>query len=181
MPDDVPNDLRSHKLCGQSDPQEKELEEILVRLDDAWGQLFRRVAIDLKDCDHAIPLMQMGLLRLLDGLGAQRMSDIAARLDLTQSGCTALVDRAIQSELVTRHRDPADRRVVWVQLTAQGNQRLDELRRLRSRMIARYLRHLDQGELSLLATLLGRVAETIAVAPSPDASSSHSPESNVSL
>ena len=83
--------------------QEKQLEDVLVRLDEAWGQLFRRVAVDLKECTSAIPLMQMGLLRLLDGGGAQRMSDIATRLDLTQSGCTALVDRAIQSGLVERY------------------------------------------------------------------------------
>jgi len=181
VPDDVSNELGDHKLGDHIDQQDKELEEILVRLDEAWGQLFRRVAIDLKDCAHSIPLMQMGLLRLLDGLGAQRMSDIAARLDLTQSGCTALVDRAIQSELVTRYRDPADRRVVWVQLTTQGNQRLDELRLLRSRMIARYLRHLDHGDLELLATLLGRVADAIAVAPAVVLSSLSSPESNACL
>ncbi len=109
--------------------------------------------------------MQMGLLRLLDGLGAQRMSDIATRLGLTQSGCTALVDRAIQSELVERYRDPADRRVVWVALTPHGNQTLDELRRIRSRFMAKYLSHLDQAELNLLATLLGRAAAAIALEP----------------
>lgn len=138
---------------------------MLVRLDEAWGQLFRRVAVDLKECTSAIPIMQMGLLRLLDGLGAQRMSDIATRLDLTQSGCTALVDRAIQSELVERYRDPADRRVVWVALTPHGNQTLDELRRIRSRFMAKYLSHLDQTELNLLATLLGRAADAIALEP----------------
>lgn len=147
--------------------QEKQLEDVLVRLDEAWGQLFRRVAVDLKECTSAIPIMQMGLLRLLDGLGAQRMSDIAARLDLTQSGCTALVDRAIQSALVERYRDPADRRVVWVALTPEGNQTLDKLRRIRSRFMAKYLSHLDPEELSMLATLLGRAAEAIALDPAP--------------
>lgn len=145
--------------------QEKQLEDVLVRLDEAWGQLFRRVAVDLKECTAAIPLMQMGLLRLLDGGGVQRMSDIATRLDLTQSGCTALVDRAIQSGLVERYRDPDDRRVVWVTLTARGNQTLDELRRMRSRYMAKYLSHLEHDELNLLTTLLGRAAAAIAIEP----------------
>ncbi|MCB0140812.1 MAG: MarR family transcriptional regulator, partial [Caldilineaceae bacterium] len=89
-------------------------------------------------------------------LGAKRMSDLATHLDVTQSGCTALVDRAIETGLVERYRDENDRRVVWVALSAAGNEALAELRRVRARHLAKYLRHLDVEELELLTRLLSR-------------------------
>ncbi len=142
--------------------QTDELEEVLVRLDEAWGQLFRRVAAEIKEYPYAIPLAQVNLLRLLDRLGAQRMSDLAAHLDVTQSGCTALVDRAIQTGIVERYRDSDDRRVVWVGLSEEGNAALAELRRVRARFLAKQLSHLDVDELNLLVTLLSRTTEAIA-------------------
>lgn len=142
--------------------QTHELEEVLVRLDEAWGQLFRRVAAEIKEYPYAIPLAQVNLLRLLDKLGAQRMSNLAAHLDVTQSGCTALVDRAIQTGLVERYRDSEDRRVVWVGLTAEGDEALAELRRVRARFLAKQLSHLDVDELNLLVTLLSRTTDAIA-------------------
>jgi len=152
-------------VTGQADgenSQTLELEEVLVRLDEAWGSLFRRVAAEIKEYPYAIPLAQVNLLRLIDRLGAQRMSKLAEHLDVTQSGCTALVDRAIQGGLVERYRDSEDRRVVWVGLTAEGEAALAELRRIRARYLAKHLSHLDVAELDLLVTLLGRTTEAIA-------------------
>lgn len=138
------------------DERTEKLEQVLVRLDETWAQLIRRVAAEVKEYPYAIPIAQVNLLRLLDRLGEQRMSDLAAHLDVTQSGCTALVDRAIEAGLVERYRDEKDRRVVWVRLSAAGNAALSELRRIRARYLARYLRHLDVEELAQLTNLLSR-------------------------
>ncbi|MEZ4866739.1 MAG: MarR family winged helix-turn-helix transcriptional regulator [Caldilineaceae bacterium] len=148
--------------------QTQQLEEILVRLDEAWAQLLRRVAAEVKEYPYALPLAQVTLLRLLDRLGAQRMTDLATHLNVTQSGCTALVDRAIQADLVERYRDRDDRRVVWVGLTATGNAALAELRRIRARYLAKHLQHLDMAELDQLATLLSRTTEALAQSGADD-------------
>ena len=136
--------------------QTTQLEQVLVRLDEVWSRLIRRVSAEIKEYPFAIPIAQVNLLRLLDRLGAKRMSDLATHLDVTQSGCTALVDRAIETGLVERYRDENDRRVVWVTLSAAGNEALAELRRVRARHLAKYLRHLDVEELELLTRLLSR-------------------------
>jgi len=153
LPDFPPETYMSQQLTETAD-----LEEVLVRLDEAWAQLFRRVAAEMKEYPYAIPLAQVNLLRLLDRLGTQRMSDLATKLDVTQSGCTALVDRAIDAGLVERYRDEDDRRVVRVRISPAGEEALGELRRIRARYLAQHLRHLDVDELAQLTTLLSRAA-----------------------
>jgi DNA-binding MarR family transcriptional regulator len=141
--------------------QEKQLEDVLVRLDEVGSQLFRRIASSMAECRFTIPPAQIFLLSLLDRLGPQRMSDLAALLGVTQSGCTALVDRTVYAGLVDRRRDPADRRVVWVELTDEGNQKLGEIRRMKAQLMANYLSRLDPDEIHLLATLLGRIVDVM--------------------
>jgi DNA-binding MarR family transcriptional regulator len=107
------------------------------------------------------PPAQIFLLSLLDRLGPQRMSDLAALLGVTQSGCTALVDRTVHAGLVDRRRDPADRRVVWVELTGEGDQKLDEIRRFKAQVMTNYLSRLDPDEIQLLVALLGRIVDVM--------------------
>ncbi len=144
--------------------QEQEIEDALVRLDEAWSQLFRRIASDIKEYPFTLPPAQINLLRRLDQRGPMRMSDLAEGLDLTQSGCTAMVDRALQINLVERYRDPNDRRVVRVTLTRKGVQMLGEIRRVRAKILANYLSRLDPAEIQTLATLVGRAVEVMLAA-----------------
>lgn len=149
-------------IANRENLQTAHLEQVLVRLDEAWAQLYRRITAEIKEYPFALPIAQVNLLRLLDRLGTQRMSDLASHLDVTQSGCTALVDRAIEAGLVERYRDESDRRVVRVRLSADGEEALTELRRIRARYLAKYMRNLDVEDLELLATLLSRAATTMA-------------------
>ena len=136
----------------------QQLEDALVQLDEAWSQLSRHIASDFRDA-FSIPAGQSHLLILLDRLGPQRMSDIAALLNLTLSGCTALVDGAVESGLVERMRNDSDRRVVWIQLTEQGAQTLSQMRRVRASILAKYLSKLEPEEIQQMAALLGRAAQ----------------------
>jgi MarR family transcriptional regulator, organic hydroperoxide resistance regulator len=139
----------------------KQLEDALVELSEAWSRLSRRVTLDFKDSPSSVPPAQGNLLRLLNYMGPQRMSDIAGFLEISLGGCTAMVDRAIDAGLVERYRDEEDRRVVWVQLTEKGNQTLDEMRRIRARIFAKYLHQLEPDEIQQLATLLSRAAGAV--------------------
>ena len=151
---------RQHKTTVL-DRQDKEIEDALVRLDEAWSHLFRQIAADVREYPFAIPPEQVNLLRLLDRWGAQRMSDVAARLHISQGGCTTFIDRAVQAGLVKRERAEGDRRVVWVSLSEAGDRTLAEIRRVRARILARYLGQLKPGEIQTLAMLLSRAAEVV--------------------
>ena len=52
--------------------------------------------------------------------GSRTISDIARRLKLPANGITPVIDRLEQAGLVVRRRDPVDRRVISIHLTAEG-------------------------------------------------------------
>ncbi len=143
--------------------QEKQVEQALIHLDEAWIQLSRQISNDIKEYPFSVPPGQIYLLRLLDRMGPQRMSDLAELLDVTQGGCSTLVDRAVEGGLVERQRDPVDRRVVRVGLSRLGHETLTEVRRVRAGLLSRYLGRLDPEELELVADVFGRIARVIEV------------------
>jgi DNA-binding MarR family transcriptional regulator len=74
--------------------------------------------------------------------GAMTMGEVARRVAVTEKTITGVVDRLERDGLVTRARDPLDRRVVHVRLSARGEQRF---RRIDGEVEARL-----EGILSLL-------------------------------
>jgi DNA-binding MarR family transcriptional regulator len=61
------------------------------------------------------------------GNGTASISEIAEFLQEKHNSVVGLVDRAVQSGLVERAEDPADRRVVVVSLTQRGEEILSQL------------------------------------------------------
>ena len=60
------------------------------------------------------------LLLVLWQDGSRTISDIARRLKLPANGITPVIDRLEAAGLVVRRRDPEDRRVISIHLTAEG-------------------------------------------------------------
>lgn len=145
----------------QSQPEEK-IQAALIRLDEAWSYLSRQISADIKEYPLSIPRSQVYLLRLLDRRGAISMSEMANSLGITMSGCTALVDHAVETGWVERQRDPNDRRVVLVDVSAAGKLMLARIRETRASIFARYLTRLNPDEIVTLTNLLERTAEAIA-------------------
>jgi DNA-binding MarR family transcriptional regulator len=61
-----------------------------------------------------------------DGSERATISELGRRLQLAQSTVTELVNRAAQAGLVFRGTSPDDGRVVYVQLTEEGDRRFAE-------------------------------------------------------
>ncbi len=96
--------------------------------------------------DHApemtaidLTMSQAKALYLIIAAGELRMSDLAARLGVTSSTATGLVDRLVELELLARHEDPADRRQVVVAPTAKAERPLEHFRELNSRRMREML------------------------------------------
>ncbi|HUN08528.1 MAG TPA: MarR family transcriptional regulator [Aggregatilineales bacterium] len=84
------------------------------------------------------------------------LSELAERLGTGKSNMTPLVDRLEADRLVRRLRSDADRRVVYVEITAEGISRLQH-----ARVVFAETSHLLEGqytaeELHSLTDLLGR-------------------------
>jgi len=67
--------------------------------------------------------------------GSYRMSEIAATMGISMQAATSLIDRLVDKQLVERHHDVSDRRVVLCRLTPAGQAEIDQLYAVgRSRM-----------------------------------------------
>src|SRR5262245_11016968 len=67
-----------------------------------------------------LSLTAASTLRALEQAGPHRLSDLAASERVTQPAMTQLVSRLERTGLARRSADPADRRVVLVQITDAG-------------------------------------------------------------
>jgi DNA-binding MarR family transcriptional regulator len=87
----------------------------------AHHEVVARLDADLREA-HGLTFAEYDvLLRLARAPGrALRMSDIAARVLLSPSGITRLVERLVERDLIVRDADPADGRAVLATLTERG-------------------------------------------------------------
>jgi len=145
----------------QTNGTTKQLDQAITRLGEAWVQFSQRFAADIKREGISIPGSQTYLLFLLSRRGPLRMSDIADRLGVTLSGCTAVVDRAVEEGWVERKRDSADRRVVRIRIAPAGEHVLLRMKETRLRLLRRYLEQLQPEEVNILVTLVNRLTETM--------------------
>ena len=113
---------------------------------------------------------QAKLLYLLGASGDMHMSDLVARLGVSLSTVSGLVDRIVDQGLATRRDDPADRRQVVVALTEQGTAFLDRFRDLNAVQMRALLGLVDDDELASVRhalAALARAADRAAAAGRP--------------
>jgi DNA-binding MarR family transcriptional regulator len=90
---------------------------------------------------------QIGILVLIARGGAQNLKDLAARLRMSSSAATQLVDGLVEERMLTRTEDPADRRRILLALTASGRRKLDQAKKRRMDSFAKLLAPLTESEL----------------------------------
>lgn len=148
-------------------PQTLETDLVAV-LEDGLTRSVRVFRHILKEEAYARELnqTQYNALRQIAQEGDQRMSELAAFLELTNGATTGLVERLESRGLVVRAAAPEDARGVVVRLTPAGQRVVDEVLQAVKRAIAAALgilsipeRHMAVGGLHSLAGAL----ETLAV------------------
>lgn len=93
-----------------------------------------------------------------------RMADIAGQLTIAKSAVTKTVDRLEDRGLITREKDPADRRTVHATLTAEGETLFASARPAFVGAVQRHFAdHISQAEIRCLAGLPGRMPQTAVV------------------
>lgn len=78
--------------------------------------------------DVSLTMAQAKVLFLVEAVGELHMSELVARLGVSLSTVSGLVERLVDQGLVSRHHDPADRRQVVVTATAPGAALVDRFR-----------------------------------------------------
>ncbi len=101
-----------------------------------------------------VTMPQAKVLYLLSAAGELRMSDLVARLGVSLSTVSGLVDRVVDHGLAARRPDVDDRRHVVVSLTDDGHSFVDRFRELNAAQVRALLARLADDD-------LGRVASTM--------------------
>jgi DNA-binding MarR family transcriptional regulator len=85
-----------------------------------------------------------------------RMSDLAAIRYHTPAAMTGIVDRLIHMDLVHRSSDAADRRVILIELTAQGRAALARMEKSVEGMMKRFFETVPQADrVTMMRMFLG--------------------------
>jgi DNA-binding MarR family transcriptional regulator len=129
------------------------------RLRLVLGHLVRRLR-----AEHRFPLSQGSVLGRLDREGASSIGALAAAERVRPQSMTQTIADMEADGLISRRRDPTDGRRTFVELTAQGRQRLEADRRHRDGWIAQAIAEdFTAEEQRLLAdalVLLERISES---------------------
>lgn len=116
------------------------------QLQNRLGRFFR---------SYGLTSSQYNVLRILRGEGKPLPSlEIAERMVQVVPAITGLIDRLEKQDLVARRRCEEDRRVVYVELTAKGEQLLAQIDEPLAALQKELLGHLTRTELGELSRLL---------------------------
>ncbi len=121
------------------------LDDVIAAFDALMHRLADSHAPEFLEIDVTMP--QAKLLYLLGAAGDLHMSDLVARLGVSLSTVSGLVDRLVDHGLAGRREDRLDRRQVVVGLTPAGKEFIDRFRELNARQMRELLETLDVTEL----------------------------------
>jgi DNA-binding MarR family transcriptional regulator len=101
-----------------------------------------------------LSLTAASTLRTLEACGPHRLSDLASAEGVTQPAMTQLVSRLERAGLAERRTDPADRRVVVVDIADAGRDLLRQRREARAGKLAALMAELgDADRTAIMAAL----------------------------
>lgn len=124
----------------------------------ALRRLWHSVVSEVRHSDACagIPHQQFWVLGMLSR-GPMRMTELAEHLGTATASVTGMVDRLEERGLVERVRDEADRRVVHVAITEQGEQAMADTQAEFSRRFGEVLEPLTAEERQEFARILGKI------------------------
>jgi MarR family transcriptional regulator, 2-MHQ and catechol-resistance regulon repressor len=125
------------------------------------ARLEKRLAAD------GLTLTQLGVLEAVLHKGRMTQRELGRKVLTSAGNMTDVVDKLERRGLVRRSRDPADRRVVFVDLTPQGRRLIEHVFPLHAADIASAMAGLSGRELADLDALLRRLG-TEAARPAAD-------------
>lgn len=131
--------------------KEDQIRAIMGRLDEVFHQLLRRMHHKLaKSMADKLTGSQFMVLKRINDHGRITVSGMAEDLNVSLSAVTALIDRMYRAGFVVRKRDEEDRRLVWLELTNEGNEILTTCQEARWQVMAKYFKELPEEDLQEL-------------------------------
>ena len=112
----------------------------------------KKLQEDLEKLDLTPP--QFYVLATIGYLGGVPFSEIGAKMMVTVSNLTGIVDRLEEKGIVVRERDKHDRRVIHVKLTEKGKKLYKVSITTFENSVSRLFSHINKSQQKELSTLL---------------------------
>ncbi|MHB1929535.1 MAG: MarR family winged helix-turn-helix transcriptional regulator [Acidimicrobiales bacterium] len=125
-------------------------------------------ARSLAGLGEEITLPQYRALVVLASRGPQRAADLAARLDVTPSTASRMIERLVRKHLVGRTRTREDRRTLRVYLTRAGRDTVGAVTDRRRDEVARILSAMPTESRAALTAALRAFADAAGEVPEQD-------------
>jgi DNA-binding MarR family transcriptional regulator len=141
----------------------------IADLIDAYEQLMHRLAVAHAPVFAEVDLTmgQAKALYVVFALGRPRMSDVAARLGVSMSTASEVVDRLVDLGLVARQADRADRRHVILAATERAALVIERFRELGVAQLRELLARVTDDELEIVQRAIG-ILDRVARSESAD-------------
>lgn len=119
--------------------------------------------------EAGLTMAQMVALHVLDYMGPQSVSSVAACLHLSPAATSHLIDRLVGGGLVGRSEDPVDRRHKRIAITTTGRTLIDRVQEERTREFSRVLSRISPELQRQFGRVLGKVVRELQVLPAVEA------------
>jgi DNA-binding MarR family transcriptional regulator len=123
-------------------------------------QSYRQSMESMEQLGVTIP--QAVMLMALEAQGGRStMRDLTRLTQQAGATLTGITDRLVDAGLVSRERDEADRRVVYVSLREAGRQKIEELNAQRDADMERMMANFSDLELQTFVQLMAKFLEVV--------------------
>jgi DNA-binding MarR family transcriptional regulator len=130
--------------------------EMLTALDKALEADATLASLEISSAQFIV----IAALALADS--AKSASDLCKGISYDAGAMTRMIDRLETKGLIRRNRRPDDRRVVYLELTDEGNRAYPRMREVSMGVVNRFLRGFSQTEARQLEGFLTRMLENAA-------------------
>jgi DNA-binding MarR family transcriptional regulator len=104
---------------------------------------------------------EMFILRYLDACDRAKASDVAKVVGLSPGAVTQVCDELVKAGFVKRTRSDHDRRVVYIDITEKGRDKLEEIRQARIQKWRRVMEQLGPEDATTLLRIMGRILDLV--------------------
>ncbi|MGF7234309.1 MAG: MarR family winged helix-turn-helix transcriptional regulator [Frankia sp.] len=124
------------------------------RAKDSAAALYGLLSAVVRGAARDMGLTSQATLATLERTGPRRITDLAVVQGVTQPSMTVLVTALERSGYVERHKDPVDKRVTLVELTAAGSAYMNDRREEGREFIAQLINKLPPEEAAALTAAI---------------------------
>ncbi len=133
-------------------------QELIRQLDDRFRLVRKLINSEWnRDNEHGLGLTHVRILSLLSSEGPQKASVLADRLQITSGAVTGLADRLVELGYISRERGEQDRRVVLLDIEANGEQLLEHVSKTKQKLMYKLYQGMDGTDMEQMLRYFDRM------------------------